>query len=315
MERIKVILNPFSGRGQAGRSWPRVAQTLTRAGIDFDLSQTERVGHGIELTRQARLAGFSTVLAVGGDGTVSEVVNGLAQAATAGATVGRLAVLPLGSGNDFAAMSGSNLPLTQLAQALTAGKTRQLDLGVVAVHTESERNADPQVRYCDNNIGIGFEAWVTLESYKIRWLVGRPLYVLASLRALRTCPDPQVEVEWETPAGQIERRSGRMLMISVGNSRRTGGGFFLTPQAEMDDGLLDVMLVAATSRWQVLQMLPLALRGAHTNHPVVTMLRCRRLRVTSAEPLPVHVDGEVIATAADLFEVSIQPRRLEVVIP
>lgn len=308
---IKVILNPYAGRGRGAQALPRVYAALTQAGIDFELVETRGVGHAIELARQARLDGFATVVAAGGDGTVSEVVNGLVAATTAAQPVGKLGLLPMGTANDFADMLGCSRDLRDAVQTLRAGRVRTIDLGRTQVQSE----ATTVQRYFNNNIGVGFEAWVTLESYKVKWLTGALLYGVAALRALRICPTPQVEATWVATNGEVHSRSGRTLMISVGNNSRTGGGFFLTPNAKMDDGLLDVSIAAAVSRWRILQLLPQALQGKHVSHPAVTMLRCHQLTLDVAEPLPVHVDGEVVTSNARRIEVDIEPGRLWVIAP
>lgn len=310
MEQVKVILNPYAGRGTGGRAKPRLQAALTRAGVTFDLVETNGVGHAIELARQARNAGYSTIAAVGGDGTISEVMNGLAQATPDGQSVGKLGILPLGTGNDFADIVGCPRDLDAAARALAAGKTRRVDLGYTVITTEKEEIR----RYFDNNMGVGFEAWVTLESYKIKRLRGALLYVVAALRTLRTCPAPFVDATWETANGVTQRRADAALMISIGNSCRTGGGFYLTPDAQLDDGLLDVGVAAAVSRWRILRLLPKALKGTHTSDPAITMLRCRSIRLACREELPVQVDGEVVTRNADLIEISVQPGRLEVIV-
>lgn len=310
MEQTKVILNPYSGRGTGGRSKARLAAALTQAGVRFDLAETVGVGHAIELARQARLDGYATVVAVGGDGTISEVVNGLAQATPAGQTVGRLGILPLGTGNDFADIVGCSRDLATAARAIAAGQTRTVDLG----HTLVESGDQQIERYFDNNMGVGFEAWVTLESYKVKRLSGALLYVVAALRALRSCPAPHVTATWHLADGTQQEYADNALMISVGNSNRTGGGFYLTPDARLDDGLLDVGVAAAVSRWRILRLLPKALKGAHTTDPAITMLRCRRIQLACRAELPVQVDGEVIVRNADRVEINIQPGRLEVIV-
>jgi YegS/Rv2252/BmrU family lipid kinase len=310
MQRVKVILNPYAGRGRGEQLAAQIRSALTQAGLVFDLVETTGVGHGIDLARQARAEGYTTIVAAGGDGTVSEVINGMAQATPAGLPVGPLGILPVGSGNDFAEMAGCALELGAAAQAIAAGRTRAVDLGSVAIQSGSATIH----RHFDNNLGIGFEAWVTLESYKIRWLRGAPLYTLAALRALRTCPDPYVDLTWESQNGERHRRSQRSLMISVGNSRRTGGGFFLTPDAQLDDGLLDVAIAADVSRLRILWLLPKALRGTHTGDAAITMMRCHQLSVEMAEPLPIHVDGEVVTRHASRVEVTLQPGRLVVLV-
>jgi YegS/Rv2252/BmrU family lipid kinase len=310
MEQVKVILNPYAGRGTGGRSKPRLQAALKQAGVAFDLVETNGIGHAIELARQARSDGYSTVAAVGGDGTISEVMNGLAQATPEGQSVGKLGILPLGTGNDFADIVGCPRDLDAAARALAVGKTRRVDLGHTVITTGQQEIR----RYFDNNMGVGFEAWVTLESYKIKRLRGALLYVVAALRTLRTCPAPFVDATWETAAGVTERRADAALMISIGNSRRTGGGFYLTPDAKLDDGLLDVGVAAAVSRWRILRLLPKALKGTHTSDPAITMLRCRYMRLACTEELPVQVDGEVVTRNADLVEISVQPGRLEVIV-
>jgi YegS/Rv2252/BmrU family lipid kinase len=310
MPRPKIILNPYAGRKKAGHLRARIEQAFRQTGIPFDLAETAGAGHAIELARQAKEAGATPIIAAGGDGTVSEVVNGLAQATPPGELVGPIGVLAVGSANDFAAMAGCPLDIATAVQAIVAGHTRQVDLGCATLKT----GATTLRRYFDNNVGIGFEAWVTLESYKIRWLRGAPLYILAALRALRQCPAPLVQIAWEAANGEVHQRTQQTLMISVGNSPRTGGGFFLTPEARLDDGLLDIGIAGAVSRLRILRLLPKALRGQHTSDPAFTLVRSRKLAVDMADPLPVHLDGEVVMQNAEHITIAVLPGRLAVIV-
>jgi diacylglycerol kinase (ATP) len=122
-ELVKVVLNPYAGRGRGGQAAARICEGLALAGIPFDLA------------RKARLEGFTTVIAAGGDGTVSEVVNGLAQATPADQPVGNLGLLPVGSANDFADMPGCSRDLQHAARVIAAGRTRRIDLGYTTVYT------------------------------------------------------------------------------------------------------------------------------------------------------------------------------------
>jgi len=309
-----VILNPHAGRGLAGQLANQIHTALKAVNLPFDLVETQGPGHAIELARTGRQQGYSTVVAAGGDGTVSEVINGLAQAAADDEPVGKLGLLSVGSANDFADLLGVPRDLHKAAQTLQASRLRQVDLGNTLIQNEAGSTPATVQRYFGNNVGIGFEAWVTLESYKIRWLRGAPLYTFAALRALRTCPKPYVDATWETQNGVIHRQAQRSLMISVGNSRRTGGGFYLNPEAVHDDGLLDVGIAADVSRWRILQLLPKALKGQHVSDPAWTPIRCHRLTVDLAEPLPVHTDGEVVTTTARYVEINLQPGRLAVIV-
>ena len=162
-------------------------------------------------------------------------------------------------------------------------------------------------------MGVGFEAQVTLESYKIDRLEGSTRYVAAALRALRSCPAPYAEITWEAEDGQVKRWAQEMLLVTIGNSARTGGVFYLTPDAVMDDGLLDIGIARSVSPWRVLVLLPKALYGKHTSDPAITLDRCRKVSIVCADPVPVHLDGEVVMEDAREITVEVQPQRLEIV--
>ena len=130
---VKVILNPNAGRGRAGKAVDRVADAMECAGLAFDIAVTTGRGHAIELAHQARLDGFTVVAAAGGDGTVNEVLNGLARATPASDPVGKLALLPLGSGNDFADMVGCPRDPDRAAAIIAAGFVRPLDIGCASI--------------------------------------------------------------------------------------------------------------------------------------------------------------------------------------
>ncbi|MFZ2521850.1 MAG: diacylglycerol kinase family protein [Anaerolineae bacterium] len=299
MDKIKVILNPYAGRWLASRLRPVIEETLTALDIPFELELTTKPGTGIEMARQASLDGFSVVVAAGGDGTVSEVVNGLALAADdlGKPTAGILGVLPVGSANDMAEIAGVPIQLRAACEAIKRGRTRRIDLGVV------------NGRYFDNNVGAGFEAQVTIESRKIKLLRGTLLYLIAVFRALSHYPSPTMRITWDD--GELQRS---LLMVSIGNGRRTGGGFFVTPDAVQDDGLLDLGVANALPRLQILQLLPKVMRGTHKNDPAIFLTRSTHITVESDYPLPVHADGEIIYTDAKRLDISIQPARLEMIV-
>jgi len=299
MDKIKVILNPYAGRWLAQRSRSAIEQTLTALDIPFDLAVTSKPNAAVDLARQASLDGFRVVVAAGGDGTVSEVVNGLALAADdmGKETAGVLGVLQVGSANDMAEIAGVPTQLRAACEAIKRGNTRRLDLGMV------------NGRYFDNNVGAGFEAQVTIESRKIKRLRGTLLYLIAVLRALAHYPSPTMRVVWDS--GEVTRP---LLMVSIGNGRRTGGGFFVTPDAVQDDGLFDLGIAMALPRLQILKLLPKVMRGTHKNDPAIMLTRTTHVIVESDYPLPVHADGEVIFTDATRLEISMQPLRLEMIV-
>ncbi|MCC6456765.1 MAG: diacylglycerol kinase family lipid kinase [Caldilineaceae bacterium] len=310
MKAVQVILNPSAGSGAGARAKEPLVAALTTAGLSFELTETTRQGHALELAAAMRANGCQVVVAAGGDGTVNEVLNGLAQATPDGELIGRLATYPIGTGNDFSDMAGAKRGLEALAERIAAGRTRRVDMGR-GIFTSQTREV---VRYFDNNVGLGFEAQVTVDSNRIRWVSGPVRYLVAVFKALRHYRSPHVEVAWENAAGMWQERAQPALMISLGNSRRTGGLFYVNPDAVMDDGLLDLAIVPDKSLAQILWLLPQTFSGAHRNDPTILFDRCVQLKLTSARPIPVHLDGEVIMDDVRAARVEILPCRLEIVV-
>lgn len=297
MEKALVIFNPQAARGRAHRRTKQLMEALEAASLPFEVVISEEQGHAIELSRRAALAGRQLVVAAGGDGTVNEVVNGLMQAA-AEDVHGTLGVLPVGTGNDFASNLGIPTDLREAALRLAQGQTRRIDLGQV------------NGRFFDNNMGIAFEAMIGFEAHKPSRLRGRLQYLAAAFRAMTRYPLPIVDIfqDSSTTLGK------EILLISVGNNRRIGAGFLLTPYAEPDDGQLDVCVVDALPRREILRLLPKAATGSHEGEQAVCLSRTTRLVVESEDPLPVHADGEILWLDAHRLEVTVEPARLEVVV-
>jgi YegS/Rv2252/BmrU family lipid kinase len=244
------------------------------------------------------LAGRDLIVAAGGDGTINEAVNGLMKAAAEGATMARLGIMPIGSGNDFAGSLGIPLELRQAADKLVRGQLRRVDIGLV------------NGRYFDNNVGVGFEALINIEAHKMTWLRGQPLYLAAVFRAMASFPFPTVTVDLD--GRQIKDKS--ILMISVGNNPRIGGGFPITPDAVPDDGEMDICIVDAIARLKILQLLPKAMKGTHRGEPEVELTRFTHVVIESETPLPVHADGEILWNDAHRVDVQVLPGRLQVVV-
>ena len=294
MEPVKVILNPTPGAAAGVGRGERVVAALGDAGVPFDLVESAERGHAIELACEARIAGYAVIAAAGGDGTINEVMNGMALATAPGATVGRLALIPIGGGNDFTDLVGCPRDLGAVARIIAAGKTRKVDIGRVVIEGPEGR----VVRYFDNNMGLGLEAQVTLESYQIQRLAGAARYLAAALRALQHLRTPQAQVEWVTQEGEAVQRAGPITLVTIGNAARTGGMFYLTPDVVPDDGLLDFGVAEAMSRLQALGLMPRAMTGKPINSSKLTIVRCVRAAVRCAEGLPVHLDGEVVTADA-----------------
>lgn len=310
METVKVILNPYAGRGRGKRDSGEIRAAFERAGVPYDLVETTAVGEATSLARGARLDGFAVIAAAGGDGTIHEVVNGLAQATPEEETVAGLALLPAGSGNDFSDLIGAPRAYDEAVEAIRRGVTRRVDLGRV----EAFDGRNVVRRYFDNNLGVGFEAQVTVESGKVKRLRGFAIYLWAVLRALRAYEQPRLEMAWSDGEGAAHQAVKRMLLISIGNGSRVGGGFYLTPDAVMDDGLLDLTLVDALSRLDILRLLPRAMTATGLyGQKAVRFGKLRSACITAGQPVAVHADGEILSQEVERLSVAVEPGRLQVV--
>jgi diacylglycerol kinase (ATP) len=297
MSTAKIILNPYSGRWKAQAAIPHIERACREIGLDYDLVVTDGPGHGIELARNAALAGFSPIVCAGGDGSISEVVNGLMQAAGDG-IAGPLGIIPLGSADDLADMLGLDKEIHAACQVIQAGYMRTIDVGWV------------NGRFFDNNSAIGLEPMVTLTQAAMARVKGTPRYILAALKAIARHRPWQAHLTWDD--GEYE---GPIALASVGNTRRTGGAFWMTPRAEMDDAYLDAVFARKMGRLRLLRLLPTTFDGSHVDQPEVTYIRMTHLTIECEPSTPIQADGEVFDSSATHIEYRILPGRLAVVVP
>lgn len=308
-ERALVILNPYAGRGRGGRIRTTLQEALTAAGIAHDYVETKAQGQGIELALQALDRGYDTVIAVGGDGTLNEIINGLARGSATAQPTCKLGIISVGSGNDFAHTLGIAQEPLQAVQTIARGNIRPCDLGHAVIHM----TGGTVERFFNNNFGIGLDPQVTLESFKIKRLRGIAMYGVAALRALWRYEAQPMHLQWENAAGERGEWDAPLLLATIGNTPRSGGGFHLTPDAKIDDGVLDLVMAKTMSRWQVLQLLPKAIPGNHLGDPAVTAVQVRSVNISAAQPFPLEMDGEVITQVAETIEITVQPSRLAVI--
>ena len=291
--RFFVVLNPTAGRGAAARAWPAVRAVLERAGVEWEMAETRARGHAVELAEAAARGGWSAVLAMGGDGTVHETANGILRAADGGSSDTALAIVPVGSGNDFAELAGLPKDPAQAARHALMAAPRAVDVGRLRVGGER--------RWFTNGVGIGLDASVAVEANRNRRLKGIGIYLWALARVLFRFRPPRMRVAID--GGEpIERP---LTLVTVANGGRHGGGFWICPAARIDDGVLDVCVCDALGKAGILRFLPSVMRGTHVGAGCVTMHRVQRIHVTSPDPLPVHADGEIIAEDAREVEAEI----------
>lgn len=283
-----IILNPWAGRGKAGRRQAELEAALNAAGVVYTLVRTEHRGHATELARAAVIAGSDTVIAIGGDGTLNETVNGIVEGNAASGRRAAFGVIPLGTGSDFVKVLEDVEPddIAGGIRRIQQQRRRPIDLGLVEVPGQVKR-------YLLNAVGAGFDAQAAAEALKITWVTGWPVYYLAIFRALMNYKAFPMKISFRDET--VERR---MMFATIANGRCQGAGFWLTPDAHIDDGQLDICMVDMLGIAKVLQYIPLIQKGIHTTLREVRMERVPQIHITCEHDLPVAIDGEVVSTIA-----------------
>jgi diacylglycerol kinase (ATP) len=239
------------------------------------------------------------VIAVGGDGTLTEIVNGVLQATPSkNYPAGPVGFIPQGTANDLTDALGIPRDLYEAIQVIAAGHTRVIDVGTV------------NGRYFGNNSAIGLEPMVTLENIRLTWLSGVIRYLVSAVIAILKRPQWEAQLAWDS--GEY---NGSLALVSVGNTNRTGGVFYMTPNAVVDDGLLDFVFAPALGRLKMFQLLPKTQNGTHVDEPEVTEHRMKRLSIRTQTPTPIQADGELITTSAMEIVYEVVPKALQVFVP
>ncbi|MDX1415217.1 MAG: diacylglycerol kinase family lipid kinase [Candidatus Promineifilaceae bacterium] len=300
--RVMVVLNPSADLGHGLQK----REAIMRAGEKWgglSLTVTKNRNHAREIATHAAEDGYDVVVAAGGDGTIHEVVNGLVldrQNKT------KLGIIPIGSGNDYA--YALNIPddISAAVELIFTGRPQSVDLGLV----EDDRGIR---ELFNNNFGAGFDANVVIRVEEITRLHGFAKYFWGVLKTLvldfRSLP---FEMQFDD-----EKVSEDVWFMTFGIGMRHGGGFMLTPEAKIDDDLVDTCMVQPIGRLRALMLLNSAVKGTHIDLDVVKMRQSRRIKINCADPIPIHIDGEIFAFPADgvhCLKITSLPSAIEVVV-
>jgi diacylglycerol kinase (ATP) len=299
--RTVFLVNPASANGSTGKRWPQVAQRASAAGLEGDTLFSERAGHLGELAREAALGGAELLVVVGGDGSVNEVVNGLAGLADPP----ELAILAHGTGWDFVRTFGIPHATDAAVQVALAGEVRTIDLGQVTYRAwdgQEARGVFANVASAGMSGAIAQRANGTTKAFG-----GKVSYLLATFAVFRGWSAVETRIAVD---GEI--RSGRMFDVVVANGRFFGGGMKICPEAEPDDGLFDVVTIGDVTKRDLVQTMPKIYRGTHLPHPKAEGLRGRTVTIETDEPVPVELDGEQPGTTPCRLEVLPGALRLRV---
>lgn len=298
----KLIINPNADLGRAWR-WASDLRPIVEEFGGADWSGTVYPTHATELARQAGEEGYELIVAVGGDGTVHEVINGLMEFPADRRP--RLGVVPMGSGNDFAHNNGIDSRSEIAMRQVFTGHARKIDLGLI----EDEHG---RREYWDNTLGIGFDATVTIRSHRLPLLRGFLMYLTAVIQTIMLNHDAY-RMQIETDQESLDEE---LLMIVLCNGAREGGGFAVAPEAQSDDGWFNYAAIRRVSRPMMFRLIPEVMNGTHARFPQVLMGKFRQLKLKSNGPLHIHLDGEIFAgfgTDVRQLSVEILPGAIEVV--
>ncbi|HEY6330961.1 MAG TPA: diacylglycerol kinase family protein [Blastocatellia bacterium] len=288
------IVNPKSDFGRSLKTWKKTKSDLRALGLDAAECITEVPGQATAAARQALLEGIPQIVAVGGDGTLSEVVNGyLDQDGRPVNPDARLGLLPSGTGSDFKKTLGIE-NLRAGLEAVARDKTRSLDVGRVTYTTGQGAKVS---RFFINmvNLGLGGDVSAFVNEWRDhlpKWVGGQARFSLAALFALRRYQTTGVNITIDPQSHSARSIHAASNLIVVGNGRFAGGGMLLAPNARPDDGLFDVVITDGAGRLDVVRELPRIRRGGYIKNPKVSGVRARSVLIESERPMPLDIDGE-----------------------
>jgi diacylglycerol kinase (ATP) len=287
------LVNPASANGSTGRRWPEIAHRAAAVGLEGETLFSTRPGEIADLAARAAREGARLVVAVGGDGTVNETVNGLRRA---GATDVELAVVSRGTGTDFVQSLGIPKDVERAVAVARDGRVRVVDVGRARYRAW---DGSPAESYFANFAGAGISGAIARRANaSSKALGGRISFMWATVA---------VFVGWKSTPATVtvdgERRFGRMFEILAMNGEYTAGGMRMAPGASPQDGLLDVVLIGDVTKADFVRTFPKVYRGRHLGHPKIEVLQGATVTVEAEETLPVALDGEQPGTTPATFEV------------
>jgi YegS/Rv2252/BmrU family lipid kinase len=298
----KLIINPNADLGRAWR-WGTDLRSVVEEFGGADWSGTVYPTHATELARKAAEDGYELVISVGGDGTTHEVINGLMQVDEEQRP--RLGIVPVGTGNDFAGNVGIQTQPGQAMRRAFTGESKRIDIALIESGARRE--------YWDNTLGIGFDAKATIHSRNVPVLSGFLVYLIAAIQTIMLNHDPAV-LDFKTDQETWQEEN---LLVVLCNGPREGGGFFVAPEALLDDGWLDYAAITSVSRPMMFRLLLAVMNGTHGRFSQVRISKFRELEIKSDRPLVIHTDGEIFAGfGTDVRELSVKvlPSALDIVV-
>ena len=302
------VVNPASGAGKAGREWAQVETWLPSSGIPHEIAMTTRPLEATEIAQRAVRQSRPVVVAVGGDGTLNEVVNGFFHNGAPIPTASKLGMVPLGTGGDFRRTLRISMDPRQAIAALRTGIPRRLDAGCVTYQTADGSTA---VRHFINiaDAGLGGDVVRMVGNGTKRF--GSAAYTLGGLRALIGFKNKPMTVEID----QVTHQLPKAQQVVIANCQFFGGGMQMAPTASPTDGVFDVIFIKDAGKIETMRGMNDFRAGKHLDqtNPKIELLYGKQVSVTSPDRVRIDIDGEAVGFLPALFE--IQPGSIEFITP
>lgn len=300
-----AIVNPKAGSGQGLTDWPLIKELLERKGIEFDFALTQRRYHAVELTVNAISNGFRKILAVGGDGTLNEVVNGVFIQKNVKTTDILIGVVGVGTGNDWQRMYDIPASYQDKIPSLIKENTFLQDVGRV----EYVESGIKHTRYFANAAGVGFDAEVARSTNKLKeqGRRGTLLYMYSLLKTLLGYRSTHISLSIDG-----RKISTRTFSLTLGIGRYNGGGMMQVPNALTNDGLFDITIIRKINRLDVIRNIYRLYNGTILKHPKIKGYQGRSITISSDPPINLEVDGESLGNSP--FTFSIVPQSIRVLV-
>jgi YegS/Rv2252/BmrU family lipid kinase len=292
----QVIINPNAGNRRGQKDWDKIASFLNKENLSFDVEFTEKKGHAIDLTLKAISKGFRKIITVGGDGTLNEVINGVFTNKICQPTDIVLALIPVGTGNDWGRMFGIPLDYEKAVNIISGNKTLLHDVGQLSFYSGTEKKN----RYFINIAGLGFESVVVKRTnqQKDKGHSGKLIYFYNLLMSLISYKNTRAEIILDG-----KKIYADVFSLNVGNGRFCGGGMRQTPEALPDDGLLDVTIINGMGKFEIIRNLKILYDGTILQHPKIDGYKCKNIIVNTDSVMFAEADGESLGQTPAEFNI------------
>lgn len=301
-----VIVNPKAGSGRGIKDWPIISNQMYNSKLKFTCLFTEHKYHAVELTVKAINDGFRYIVAIGGDGTIHEVVNGIFIQKAVPTTEVSLAVIPAGTGNDWIRMFGISKTYSEAVRSLAEKRTVLQDVGKVHFYETKVQHT----RYMANVAGLGFDAVVNLKYNNLKddGKYGKSLYLRSTLHTFLSFRSKKFRIMTD---GRLFY-DGMVFSGAVGIGKYNGGGMIQTPNARIDDGLMDLTIIKKMSKLRVARNFKLLFSGSIYDIPKVIYTQARKIEISTWPETRIEIDGEAVGTSPFVFE--LVPQSIRVVV-